>query len=86
MQPAGASSRLAYDDPDSAGQMASDATACRAEAHLAAALDLLAGARRTAEAVPGALLQAPVAVGRTAARTTLSISEQAARFAARLLD
>ena len=64
--------RLAYDDADTATQMASDASACRTESHLAAAL--------------GTLLQVPLAVTRTATRTAVTVTEQAAGFAARLLD
>jgi hypothetical protein len=64
--------RLAYDDPDTATQMASDASACRSETHLSGAL--------------GTLLQVPRVVTRTATRTVVTVTEQAAGFAARLLD
>ena len=74
--------RLAYDDPDDAHEMAENASACRAEAHLARAAAALGAARRTAEAVPGAVLQAP----RTVTRTALSVTDSAARFASRLFE
>ena len=74
--------RLAYDDPDDATQMAKNASACRAEAHLARASAALGAARRTAEAVPGAVLQAP----RKVTRTALSVTDSAAKFAGRFFE
>lgn len=76
------SARLAYDDPDDAHQMAENASACRAETHLARAAAALGAARRTAEAVPGAVLQAP----RRVTRTALDVTDSAAKFAGRFFD
>lgn len=45
-----------------------------------------ADACRTESHLAAALLHAPAAVTRTAVGTALSVTEQAARFAARLLD
>ena len=77
-----AASHLAYDDADNAQDMAADASVCRDEKHLARAASALATARRTVEAAPTALLQAPRAVSRSA----LSVTDAAAKFAARMLD
>lgn len=79
---ASAPTRLPYDDADTTEIMAADASACRAEKHLARATAALATARRTVEAAPTALLQAPRVVGRSA----LQVTDSAAKFAARLLD
>ena len=62
--------------------MAKNASACRAEAHLARASAALGAARRTAEAVPGAVLQAP----RKVTRTALSVTDSAAKFAGRFFE
>jgi len=74
--------RLAYTDPDSAETMAQDASACRAEAHLAKANALLAATRRTVEQTPSAALGVP----RQMLRTAVSVSDSAAKFAGRLFD
>lgn len=79
---ASAATRIPYDDADSTQDMAADASVCRAEKHLARANAALATARRTVEAAPSALLQAP----RTARRTALSVTDSAAKFAGRLFD
>ncbi|WP_310963125.1 hypothetical protein [Nocardioides terrisoli] len=73
---------LAYDDLDSTSEMVRDASACRAEAHIARAVALLGAARSTVDVVPGAVLQAPRQLGRTA----LAVSESAAKFAGSLFD
>jgi hypothetical protein len=78
----GPGARLAYDDPDDAHQMAENASACRAESHLARAAAALGAARRTAEAVPNAMLQAP----RKVTRTALDVTDSAAKFASRLFE
>ncbi|MGN6162468.1 MAG: hypothetical protein ACTHOG_12305 [Marmoricola sp.] len=77
-----AASHLAYDDADSCQDMAADASVCRSEAHLSRAAAAIATARRTVEAAPTALLQAPRAVGRSA----LSVTDAAAKFASKFLD
>ena len=77
-----AGSHLPYDDADSCQEMAADASACRREKHLSRANAALATARRTVEAAPTTLLQAPRTVGRSA----LNVTDAAAKFAARFLD
>ena len=77
-----AASHLAYDDADNCQDMAADASACRGEKHISRATAAIATARRTVEAAPTALLQAPRTVGRSA----LNVTDAAAKFAAKLLD
>lgn len=74
---------LAYHDPDTTAEMASDASACRGETemtHAATARD--ASRRPVRNAVPGPALQAPQLLG----RTSLDVSESTARFAEYLFD
>jgi hypothetical protein len=68
------SERLAYADPDTSAVMARDASACRAEAHLARVLD--ATARRSADPAPAT----------PGTRDTHTVTESTARFAARLFE
>jgi hypothetical protein len=77
-----AASHLPYDDADSCQEMAADASVCRGEKHLSRATSALATARRTVEAAPTALLQAPRSVGRSA----LNVTDAAAKFAAKFLE
>ena len=77
-----AASHLPYDDADNCHDMAADASVCRSESHLARATSALATARRTVEAAPTALLQAP----RTVSRSALNVTDAAAKFAAKFLD
>ena len=81
------SDRLAYADPDTSAVMARDASACRAEAHLARALDARTSTRRSVEQAPSTLLPAaPRGAGRTPVTVTEATTQSAARFAARLFD
>ncbi|GAC1385046.1 MAG: hypothetical protein NVSMB48_21440 [Marmoricola sp.] len=77
-----AASHLPYDDADNCQDMAADASVCRDEKHLARAAAALATARRTVEAAPIALLQAP----RVVSRTAVSVTDAAAKFASKFLD
>jgi len=62
--------------------MAANASACSAEKHLARATAALATARRTVEAAPSALLQTPQVVKQSA----VTVTDAAARFAAKIFD
>lgn len=68
--------RTAYDDPDDTHEMAEDASACRAEAHLSRFVSTVT------TQVPSTLLAAP----RKATKVALDVTDAAARFATRLLD
>lgn len=74
--------RLVYDDPDTTQDMAKDATACCAEAHLARAASAFTAARRTVDTMPATLLAAP----RKVTRSVVNVSDGAAKFAGQLFD
>ena len=74
--------RRAYDDPDTAHDMARDASACRSEAHLAFVRGSVALGRHAAGQVPEALRREAGQLSRTA----VSVSDSAVRLATRLLD
>lgn len=68
--------RTVYDDPDDTHAMAENASACRAEAHLARFVSTVSAQ------VPSTLLAAP----RKATKVAFDVTDAAARFATRLLD
>lgn len=74
-----ASTRRVYDDADTTEQMAQDASACRREAHLSHVVARVV-------AVPGMATDAVLRAPRQVARTAVSVSDSAARFASRLFE